>query len=264
MKSIKYKKIILICDYGLDDAAATSYILEHYDYFDSIDIIPIAGNMPIDVSFKNAMRILNSLDFLPTNVRLIDSSSIPQFEENLTDIHGNDGIGDFLPKKIHSLINAIDFDVWLKTVSEDYLIISLGPCTVPERILQHIDLPLLIMGGNISETPNYNGYEFNQGMDIQAFESCVKHQHIIATLDSCHNPYCDFYKIDINNNKLSSCFIRRSVELSRARNEKSAYIYDLITVMYLFKPEKFVIRQCLDKDGNNLSVLDYSDASLLM
>ena len=74
MDLIKYKKIILICDYGLDDAAATSYILEHYSYFDKIDIIPVAGNMPLKISAKNAMRILNNFDIIPENINIIDSS----------------------------------------------------------------------------------------------------------------------------------------------------------------------------------------------
>ncbi len=48
-----YKKIILICDYGLDDAIATSYILEHFRLFYKIDIIPVSGNMPLEISIKN-------------------------------------------------------------------------------------------------------------------------------------------------------------------------------------------------------------------
>lgn len=263
MKSIKYKKIVLLCDYGLDDAAATSFILEHYYYFDKIDIIPIAGNMPLDVSFNNAMRILSNLKRIPENVRIIDSSLFSQPEEYLDYIHGKDGIGDILSQKIDAAIEVTDFNNWIKSVSNDYLIVSLGPCTVAEKILQHMDLPLLIMGGNIAESPNYKEYEFNHGMDIPAFATCVKHTHVIATLDSCHNPYCDFYNINIDNDNLSSRFIRRSVEISKDHKEKNAYIYDLITIMYLFEPEKFIVKQCVDKDSNQLFVLYYNDNSLI-
>lgn len=264
MKSIKYKKIVLLCDYGLDDAAATSFILEHYNYFDKIDIIPIAGNMPLDVSFNNAMRILSNLNRIPENVRIIDSSLFSQPEEHLDYIHGKDGIGDILSQKIDATIEITDFNTWIKSVSDDYLIVSLGPCTVAEKILQYLDLPLLIMGGNIAEIPNYKGYEFNHGMDIPAFTACVKHSHVIATLDSCHSPYCDFYKINVEDDKLSSRFIRRSIEISREHKEKNAYIYDLITIMYLFKHEEFTVKQCIDKDGNQLSVLYYNDNSLIL
>jgi len=264
MKTIKYKKIILICDYGLDDAAATSYILEHYYYFDKIDIIPVAGNMPLKISFRNAMRIIDNLDYIPNNIRIIDSSQFKQPEEHLENIHGKDGIGDFLPESYNTKIKTIDFNIWIKSVSNDYLIVSLGPCTVTEKILQIIDLPLLIMGGNISEEPNYNGYEFNQGMDVSAFKTCVKHSHVIATLDSCHNKYCDFYQINVFRNNLSDKFIHRCIELSRQRQEKEAYIYDLITIMYLFNPEKFIIKPCMDKDENQLFVLYYIDKSFIL
>lgn len=224
MDLIKYKKIILICDYGLDDAAATSYILEHYSYFDKIDIIPVAGNMPLKISAKNAMRILNNFDIIPENINIIDSSLFTQPEEYLDYIHGEDGIGDILSESCDTKLEIVDFNTWIKTVTKDYLIVSLGPCTVTEKILKYVDLPLLIMGGNIAEEPNYNGYEFNHGMDIAAFETCIKYSHVIATLDSCHNKYCDFYHINVTGDNLSSRFIRRSVELSKQRKEKSAYI----------------------------------------
>lgn len=261
---MKYKKIILICDYGLDDAVATSYILENYQLFEKIEIIPVAGNMPLEISFKNAIRILDNLKIIPDNVRVIDTSFISQQYEYLDYIHGKDGIGDFLPQESCINIEPIEFNTWIKTITNDYLIVSLGPCTVANKILNSIDLPLLIMGGNISQQPNYNGYEFNHGIDISAFEACVKHHHVIATLDTCHNPYCNFYKINIDNNNLSTCFIKRSVELSKQRNEKEAYIYDFITILYLFYPEKFIISNCIDKDGNELSMLLYNGDTLIL
>lgn len=254
---MKYKNIILICDYGLDDAAATAYILEHYNCFNRIDIIPVSGNMPLKTSQNNAMRILDNLKEIPDNVRIVDSSSFRQPAENLDYIHGKDGIGDILPLKFDTNIKMLDFDVWIKTITNDYLIVSLGPCTLTKVILEHIDLPLLIMGGNVSQKPNHYGYEFNHGMDIAAFEFCIKHKHIIATLDSCHNQYCNFYNINSNGNNLSARFIRRSVELSRQRNESEAYVYDFITIMYLFVPEKFSLTSAVDKDDNKLLMLNY-------
>lgn len=262
MREICYKKIVLLCDYGLDDAIATAYILEHSSMFEKIDIMPIGGNMPLKISFNNALRILNNLEYIPDNVRIVDSSIYPQPEEYLDFIHGRDGMGDILPKESNASdkIDVLDFNSWIDTVGSDYLIVCLGPCTIAEKILQHKEnLPLLIMGGNIAEKPNHNEYEFNHGMDTKAFSFCVKHSHFIATLDSCHHPLCDFYKIDVTDNKLSSRFIRRYVELSKERNEKESYIYDFVTVLFLFKPEKFNVIKCTDRDGNKLSMLKYID-----
>ncbi len=39
-----YNRIIMFCDYGLDDAIATLHIFRHADMFGKIDVVPIGGN----------------------------------------------------------------------------------------------------------------------------------------------------------------------------------------------------------------------------
>ena len=120
------------------------------------------------------------------------------------------------------------------------------------------------MGGNISEPPNFMGYEFNHALDLNAFSECVKFKHLTATLDTCHNEKCDFYKITLKGNGLFEKMVEGSVALSRKRGEAGCYIYDLITVVYLIHPEKFAFKIKLDKDGNKINVLEYvSDKPIL-
>lgn len=260
------RKIALLCDYGLDDAAATAYLLQHADSFAQIDILPIAGNFPLEVSMNNALRILSYCEELPKNVRLIDTSSVLQNAECLPDIHGKDGIGDILPPEVTCQIDMIKYSDWLPGIDESYTIVSLGPCTVTADIMKSTNgtLSLLLMGGNISQPPNYNGYEFNHGMDINAFAECVKYKHIIATLDSCHNRQLDFNDIQTDGNTLLDRFINRSVELSNQRGESGCYIYDLITVYYLLHPDNFSVEKATDSDGNELCMLKFTADSFIV
>lgn len=252
------KRIALLCDYGLDDAVATLYLLRHADLFERIDILPIAGNFPLDVSQNNAKRILSYCECPTDRVRLVDTSSIAQNEERLPEIHGEDGIGDLLPSEFECTVPCLAYDEWLASVDERYTVVSLGPCTVLLDLLKTKGAhELLMMGGNVAEPPNYKGYEFNHGMDTDAFQASVHYTHLIATLDSCHCPQCDFYSIELEGDELFERMARRAVELSERRGEKACYIYDLVAAVCLLHPEKFTVEPAVDKDGNALSMLRY-------
>ncbi len=251
-------KLALLCDYGLDDMVATLYLLKHADKFEQIDILPVGGNFPLADAFNNAKRILTYVERLPSNVNLVDTSSVAQFEEKLAEIHGADGIGNFLPKEHKYDGKVLDYDVWLGTVDESYVIMSLGPCTVTADILKNKSVnSLILMCGNIAEPPNHGEYEFNHGMDPAAFSECVEKPHFVATLDTCHCEQCDFNRIKIENDGLFERAIKKAVELSNSRGEKSCYIYDLVAAKYLLHPELFTSYSATDPFGNRLNVLKY-------
>jgi inosine-uridine nucleoside N-ribohydrolase len=107
------RNLSVLCDYGLDDAVASIYILENADKFDKIDFLAVAGNFPLDISFRNLKRLLSNYPDLPENVRIVDTSSIIQNEENIPHIHGNDGMGDVLPLEYNYVGEVIKYDEWL-------------------------------------------------------------------------------------------------------------------------------------------------------
>ncbi len=252
------KSLALFCDYGLDDAAATLYLLKNANKFKNIYILPVAGNVPLKTSHINALRLLTYVEEVPENVHIIDTSSVPQNEEYLPSIHGKDGIGDILPLEFDKTIEATPYDEWLKNVDDSFILASVGPCTVPLDVLSKKgQLELLIMGGNVNEKPNYKGYEFNHGMDVDAFAKCVKHPHFVGTLDTCHHPLCDFNLYESESNSLFDKVVKRGVQMSNERGEKGSFIYDLITVIFLIHPEKFIAEKLTDKDANELTVLKY-------
>ncbi len=259
------KNLALFCDYGLDDAAATLYLLKNADKFENIYILPIAGNVPLKTSHTNALRLLTYVESVPENVHIINTSSVSQNEEYLPSIHGKDGIGDILPLEFDKNIKVTPYNEWIDKVDSSFVLVSVGPCTVPLDVLNKKgELPLLIMGGNIAEPPNYKGYEFNHGMDVDAFAACVKYPHFAGTLDTCHNPLCDFNLYKSDTDTLFDRVVKRGVEMSNERGEKGSFIYDLITVIYLTNPEKFTAETLTDKDGNVLTVLKYIGEKFIM
>lgn len=252
------KNVALLCDYGLDDIIATLYLFENADKFGKIDILAIAGNMPLSQTFINAKRIMTYADNLPSNVRIVDTSCIAQKSESLYDIHGNDGMGDVLPDDYQEKAPVIDYRQWLGEIDNNYTLVSLGPCTVTLDILKNKGgLELIMMCGNISEPPNYNGYEFNHGIDPDSFAQCVKYPHVCATLDTCHCDACDMNKSEIKAQGLLGKMLECYHQLSLSRKEEICSIYDLTAVVYLIHPERFETYPATDPFENKITALRY-------
>lgn len=252
------KNIALLCDYGLDDAIATLYLFQNANNFGKIDILPISGNFPQSQTFINAKRLIFNADILPQNVRIVDTAVLSQKGDSIPEIHGNDGMGDLLKAEFEEKVPVIDYQQWIEELDKSYIIVSLGPCTVTSDILKKKGaLPLVMMAGNINESPNYNGYEFNHGIDTESFAECVKYPHVSATLDTCHCENCDLNKITVNETGLLGRLLQRYRDMSNSRNETVCAVYDLTAIVYLIYPERFNILQKYDKDGNLVSVLEY-------
>lgn len=249
------KKFVLLCDYGMDDAVATAYLLDHRDETDSVDIVAIGGNSEVSVAYRNAQTLLASYEGSLDKVRLVDTRKVAQPWAKLPSIHGEDGLGDILTAK-ESTVPVIDYNSWLNEDNAPFTLVSLGPCTITLEILKKKGAQeLLIMAGCVAEKPNFNGYEFNHYLDIPAFSECVKYPHKIATLDTCRTPSFNYATKRFNGNTLWEKLTNRAIELAVARHADNCYIYDFITVNYLFNPRAFIVREIPDPDGNILSEL---------
>lgn len=252
------KKLILLCDYGLDDAVATVCLLDNMHKFSSIDIVPIGGNVPFKRAYKNGMRLLANYGGDLSGVRLIDASSLSHPEEYLPDIHGKDGMGDILDDNLPFTLPVVSYAHFIKEVRpENSLLVSLGPLTVTKKIIDDAGpMELLIMAGNVNETPNYKGYEFNHALDKPAFDYCVKFPHKIATLDTCRVPrFNTSLHLPAEGSGLLYRLQKASLELAEARHKGTCYIYDYIAVQYLISPDSFTSSVERDPDGNLLTML---------
>ncbi len=254
----EYTKAALLCDYGLDDAVATAYLMERRERFDRIDIVPIGGNLPLDTAYKNAWRLMQACGGDLSAVRIVNTYAIEQPGKNLTRIHGADGMGDILPEEYEKLVPEIDFRDWLAELDESYMVFSLGPCTVASIVMEACpNAGLIMMAGNVAEKPNFEGREFNHALDVPAFAECVKHDHAIVTLDTARASYLEFNAAPLRSNTLMLKLANRYRDLVNLRHRDEVFIYDLIAVYYFFHPEHFDIEELTDPDGNMLSVLKY-------
>ena len=67
-------KIIIFSDYGLDDAAALADIILHRDAFEKIDIVPIGGNVPTEVSLRNCLTLLGEYPYANDKITVVDTT----------------------------------------------------------------------------------------------------------------------------------------------------------------------------------------------
>ncbi len=249
-------KLILFCDYGLDDAAATYDVLRRKEY-DCFDIVAIGGNVPPEISLKNAKKLLSSLDYPLPKLTLVDTTEKEQPYEYLTAIHGGDGMGDLFEEKGLDLPIA-RYDEWLASLGGEFDVLSLGPMTLVSPLLERFSpRRFVFMGGNVAEEPNFHGYEFNHALDRKAFSACVLHAHAAITMDTCRNPLLNIQERGITGGGTLGCIVNRSRELTFSSGEKGCYIWDDMAVKYLLHPEWFSLAPATDCDGNRLTLAKY-------
>ncbi|MCL2370545.1 MAG: nucleoside hydrolase [Firmicutes bacterium] len=262
-------RLILLCDYGLDDAVATVYLLNRKEMFDGIDILAVAGNTPESHCYKNAKILLSNffegID-IPESIRLVDTSCIKQECAMLPSVHGNDGMGDLLSLK-PCAVTELKYNDWLKDIKAykgQITLVSLGPCTVTKILLEAITpTTFLIMGGLAKAKPNHEGYEFNHYLDKPAFEYCAgRSDAITATLDTCRHDRFNLAEYPKPETSLINSLINRAIKLAVARHPDNCYIYDYITVHYLTHPKCFDIVKTKAQDVT-LNQLELKESSPL-
>ena len=252
-------KLILFCDYGLDDAAATYDVLRHAEDYDSVDLVAIGGNVPSEISLRNAKKLVANCDFALSEVRIVDTTAIEQPNEYLKEIHGDDGMGDLFEEKPLNGVAVIPFEQWYAQIERGYSLLSLGPMTLVKHLLvRAAPAKFIFMGGNLAEAPNFHGYEFNHALDRKAFSECVKMApHVAITMDTCRNPLLNIQQTGVLGEGTMRDIVRRSRELTFRSGEIGCYIWDDMAVKYFRHPEWFELYEGEDKDGNLLTVARY-------
>ena len=252
------KHLVVLCDYGLDDAIATLHLFVEEARFSKIDIVAIAGNFPADVSLRN-LRTLVAISNLPKNkVRIISTLELEQPTENLTFVHGEDGMGDIFPARADKT-EVLSFAKWIEATPSCDVLLSLGPLTVTEKILSKVTVgELVLMAGCIDGVPNYKGYEFNHGVNPEAFSTVVKHPHKAVTLDTAC-PALDISQATLEGDSARVMAMRRYRAFCAANGEVGCYVWDDIALNYLLSPEKFSTIEKTDTFGNKINSLVYID-----
>lgn len=195
------KPVIIDCDPGIDDAVAL-FIAFAADNLDIRAITSVAGNVNIDKTTNNALKLV---ELLGKNVKVSRGASQPISKKPVTaeHVHGKSGLGDTVlpePKAGIYCKNAYD------TIYEEALccegklhIIALGPLTnIALTLMKYPDLKdkiahITLMGGaagigNVTPTAEFNIYAdpeaakvvFNSGIGITMVGLDATHKAIIS------------------------------------------------------------------------------------
>ncbi len=258
----KKPNLVVLCDYGLDDAVATANIFNHRDEFGKIDIIAVGGNFSAETSFNNALKLISTLAPYDDRVQIISTVNLLQNSKALYFVHGNDGMGDVIAP-CETKAQWIYFEDYNPQLTADDIILSLGPATVAKQLVERYpDCRFIMMGGCVDGYPNFDGDEFNHGMDKESFAFCCHRPHACVMLDSmcealnienAHIPTDNLYHTLMNN------YRQRCVQ----NGEKGCYVWDDIAVWYVLRPQLFEIEQKTDKYGNLINCLKYVGGNYL-
>ena len=251
------KTLIILSDYGLDDAVAGAYLFGRKDLFGKIFVVAVAGNVSAETSLNNARKLLDAAGVGKDFVTLVRTDEKEQKFAVLPEVHGGDGMGDLIEKR--GEYPYIEFGSFLSSLTpdgENYTVLSLGPLTVTKKIMEKLPRSqLVIMAGVVKENPNFHGMEFNQALDPESYAECLRYPHVAATLDTCRADAFNLAGCRLGENKLIKKLINRAVSLAEARHSDNAFIYDFIASLYLTDPEIFDVVPVVDQWGNTVNEL---------
>lgn len=177
------RPLIIDCDPGVDDAIALLLALASPAEFDLLGITTVAGNVPLELTQANALRICHLAQ--RTDVPVYGGCPRPLLRSLTTaeDIHGTSGLqGADLPEPAMPLQtqHAVSFLIdRLTTASTPITLATLGPLTnlavaliQCPAIAQGID-QVVMMGGSLGPGNITPAAEFNMYVDPHAAKVVV-------------------------------------------------------------------------------------------
>lgn len=259
------RKIILDCDPGQDDAVALFLAMSSPDDLEIIGITTVAGNVPLELTQRNARMMCDLAD--RNTLGVYAGCKRPLVREPITAeyIHGEtgiDGLDVFEPQTPLKEQHAVEFIIeTLLAANEDSVtLVPTGPLTNvaaaidrEPAILSHID-EIVLMGGamreggnrspsaefNIQVDPHAADIVFNCGRPVTAFGLDVTHQVLstrerVARIRALGNPVAEATA------GMLSFFHRFD---SKKYGSEGAPLHDPCTVAYLLEPGLFTSKRC--------------------
>ena len=259
------RKIIIDCDPGQDDAVMLLLALACPDDFDILGITTVAGNVPLDLTQRNA-RIMCELAGR-TDVPVFAGFEKPMFHELITaeNVHGKtgiDGVEIYEPSMPLQDQHAVDFiiDTLLGSKDNSITLVPTGPLTnIGQAIKKQADIlpkirEIVLMGGAMREGGNTTPCaEFNILEDPDAANivlHCARPLTIVP-LDVTHQALVSRKRIDMLrklNTPVGTAIVGMMEFFNRFDSEKygseGAPLHDPCTIAFLLKPELFSGKIC--------------------
>ena len=259
------RKIIIDCDPGQDDAVMLLLALACPDEFDILGITTVAGNVPLDLTQRNA-RIMCELAGR-TDVPVFAGCDKPMQHELITaeNVHGKtgiDGVDIYEPAMSLQDQHAVDFIIesLLKADINSVTLVPTGPLTnIGQALVQQPAIrpkikEIVLMGGAMREGGNTTpSAEFNILEDPDAAQ-IVMHcgrPLTIVPLDVTHQVLVSrdrLEQIRAIDSPVGAAVVGMMEFFNRFDSEKygsdGAPLHDPCTIAYLLKPELFEGRMC--------------------
>lgn len=258
------RKIIIDCDPGQDDAIAIMMAFGSPDELDVLAITAVAGNVPLALTEKNALRLVELCN--ATDVPVYRGCSRPMLRPLATaeEVHGSTGLdGSGLPDPTTELAqgHAVDaiIDILASHPPKTVTLVPTGPLTnialamikAPE-IVERADEIVLMGGaidlGNITPAAEFNIYVdphaakvvFDFGLPVTMFGLDVTHK--VLTFDARINAV---RAIGTKAAKAAYGMLEfyRRYDLERYGADGGP-LHDPCTIAYLLQPKLFEGRNC--------------------
>ena len=259
------RKTIIDCDPGQDDAVMLLLALACPDEFDILGITTVAGNVPLDLTQRNA-RIMCELAGR-TDVPVYAGCDKPMRLDLITaeNVHGKtgiDGVEIYEPSMPLQDQHAVDFiiETLLDADDNSITLVPTGPLTnIGEAISRQPGIvvkirEIVLMGGAMREAGNTTpSAEFNILEDPDAAQ-IVMHcgrPLTIVPLDVTHQALVSQKRIEQIrelDTPVGTAVVGMMEFFNRFDSEKygsdGAPLHDPCTIAYLLKPELFEGKMC--------------------
>lgn len=259
------KKIIIDCDPGQDDAVALFLAISSPDELEILGITTVAGNVPLNLTQRNARIICDIANY--KKAKVFSGCSRPILVDLVTaeNVHGNtgiDGIDIFEPETTLRKTHAVDFII--ETLSEaeanSITLVPTGPLTnialaiIKDPSILNAVKQIVLMGGAMREAGNLGASaEFNMRVDPHAarvvFECGIP--IIVMSLDVTHKVLTSkerVKEIESIGNSVSSATANMLKFFARYDSEKygidGAPLHDPCTIAWLLKEDLFSGKKC--------------------
>ncbi len=262
---MKKRKIIIDCDPGQDDAVMLLLALACPDELDILGITTVAGNVPLDLTERNA-RIMCELAGR-TDVPVYAGCAKPIRRQLITaeNVHGKtgiDGVEIYQPDMPLQDQHAVDFiiETLLKADDNSVILVPTGPLTnIGQAINQQPDIlpkikEIVLMGGAMREGGNTTPCaEFNILEDPDAAQIVLHcgRPLTIAPLDMTHQALVTQKHVEefrALNSPVGNAIVGMMEFFNRFDSKKygseGAPLHDPCTIAYLLEPELFKGKRC--------------------
>jgi len=259
------RKVIIDCDPGQDDAVMLLLALACPDEFDILGITTVAGNVPLDLTQRNARIMCELAD--RTDIPVFAGCDKPMRHELITaeNVHGKtgiDGVAVYEPAMPLQDQHAVDFiiETLLGAENDSITLVPTGPLTnIGEAMSRQPDIlpkirEIVLMGGAMREGGNTTpSAEFNILEDPDAAQIVMEcgRPLTIVPLDVTHQALVSQIRIEqirALDTPVGTAVVGMMEFFNRFDSEKygsdGAPLHDPCTIAYLLKPELFKGKMC--------------------